>query len=250
MVTVKKDELKAWLRSKKQDVELPKFSGVGEMISAISLWFTLCTSHFEDIPVVRSHYFQSAMYLVAAAVFVIGAYNMYSGFRSRKVIENIYEGILELEAGRVHTVNIVLFKNAPEQGKYLLVKNRAWRCELFHSYNAMPGPYDQEKERERVRECFARDIGIAPKYLKLSYRGFMPEHSKLCAGANVPYRYLFYFYHVELTTADIRLGKSFRYNGNAYVWRSLNQMFSDQNIMKKNGDVVDFVASLEGIPYN
>lgn len=220
------------------------------MISGISLWVTLSTSQFKNIPKSLSPYFQFAMYLIAAAVFIIGTYNLYNSFRSRRVIQNIYDGILELEVGRVHTVNIVLLKNAPQKGKYLLVKNKAWRCELFHSYNALSGQYNQSKELENVKSSFARDIGIDPQFLQLTHLGSMPEHTKICAGTNTPYRYVFHFYRVEVKTTEVRLNRSFHYNGNKYVWRSLNQMLKNKNTMKKNADVVNFVAELDNIPYN
>ena len=78
----------------------------------------------------------------------------------------------------------------------------------------------------------------------------MDPHLKVCAGTNTQYRYLFHFYTADLSTTDTRINQNFEYNGNKYTWKSLNQMLANKNIMRKNSDVVEYVANLENIPYN
>lgn len=78
----------------------------------------------------------------------------------------------------------------------------------------------------------------------------MDTHFKNCAGTNTQFRYKFHFYRVELMKPDARMNKKFNYNGKRYVWKSLDQMSRNRNIMKKNSDVVGHVANLENIPYN
>lgn len=248
MITIESEDLKKLLESNKGIIERPLFTGIGEIVSGISLILTLGTSHFENIPFFRTSFFYCLMFFVAIVIIFTGGYSLFVSCKSRQSVGRLFSSIQELDVNHIHVVNIVLFKNSPQDGKYLLKKNKAWKCDLFPSYNTQSSTYDIEKEKVRISNSFSKDIGI--DNLSIDYLGALEKHIKICAGENTPYRYEFHFYRVDFVQSDERLNKGFSYNGNKYVWKSLDGMLKNKNIMKKNSDVVQFVAEIETIPYN
>lgn len=252
MISINKDELKLLLEKRKKDIEIPKLSGIGEIASGVSLILTLSTSQFNDIPIIGTLYFKIFCYLFSLLFIGLGLYLFIRGFHSRRTVLNLYEEILELEVNRVHIVNIIVVKNSPQKGKFLLVKNSLWKCNLFPSYNVSTKdePYDFNKQAEKVKQKFSKDIGIADSDLKVTYIGESDIHTKICAGKKIEFRYLFHFFHISADKFDSKGNKKFTYDGKQYVWMSLDKMMKNKNIMKKNYDVVDYIANMESYPYN
>lgn len=250
MINVNENEVKELLNSKKIYIETPKYYGVGEIVSGGSLIITLLSSEFKDISFINSIYFECVIYLISLVILIIGIYKFINSLTSEETVDRIYNEILELDVKHIHQVNIVLFKNTLSKGKYLLIKNKEWSCELFPSYNAITDQYDVSKELIYVKQNFSRDFGVHEKFLKLSYLGDMEPHLKVCAGTNIQYRYLFHFYNVDLSITDKRINQNFKHNGHKYTWKTLDQMIENKNIMRKNRDVVEYVANIDNIPYN
>lgn len=248
MLSIDENELRELLESKKTYIERPVLVGIGEFISGISLFITLCTSQFDNIPIVSTSWFKLLMFVISIGTILTSFGNIIKGAISRQTIQNLLENIQELDTQKVHVVNIMLFKNTPEKGKYLLVKNKDWKCNLFPSYNSSLSNYDIQSEITKIEGLFAQILetnDVTVKYMKQ-----MDAHIKLCVGARVRWRYVFHFYQVQSNTSNARMKRGFMYDGHKYTWKSLDQMHRSKNIMKKNGDVVRFVAELDHVPYN
>lgn len=244
MLRIKEADLKWYLDSRRSRIERPALSGLGEIVSGISVIFTLISSSFDDGLLIDAAILEVVFWIFGLGLIVWGIYSLYAAVSKRQTVDNLFQGVAELDTHKLHVVNVVLVRQA-DTGKYLLVDNEAWKCEIFPSYYAQSGTYDCVREMENIRNSFFRDTGFEVQSIVCS--GHMDKHIKICAGEDIPYRYEFYFYKVE-TAPGVRSLK--RYNGKKYVWKSLDQMRRNKNIMAKNDDVVNRVAEIEGIPYN
>ena len=141
-----------------------------------------------------------------------------------------------------HVFNIVLIKNSDSKGEYLLFKNKRWRCKLFPNYHALDKNYDKVKETENLYMLLPRDIGVKKENLSISYHGFKPS-AKYSYGDKINKNYIFHFYVVDIAGNEKIKHKPFRFNGKRYCWMTLENMYLDKNISKKNSDVLDYVRN-------
>lgn len=248
IININKEELEKYLEIKRKQIEMRPITGIGEIVAGISLFFSLLTTEIKGLSVLAVAIIEVFLILVGTIITIMGICDIVISIRSKQTKNDLFEGICELDVSRIHTVNIVIIKNSPQCGKYLLILNRAWKCPLFPSYKSTSQDYNIPDVIESIKESIVRDVGIQPK--QITYLGDMPAHLKNCVGMNALYRYKFHFYRAEIEKPKLRLYCGFRYNGNRFIWRSLDQMYKNKNTKSKNDDVVCFVAQLEGMPFN
>ena len=57
MLNINTDELKLLLKDRKNKIERPKYNGMSEIISSISIIITLCLADFSQITLIKPLYF-------------------------------------------------------------------------------------------------------------------------------------------------------------------------------------------------
>lgn len=252
ILNLKKDEVKDFFETHKKDIERPVYAGIGEIVSGITLLLSVVSSDFDNNLIIPARYLDLFVVVLALVFIGVGVYQLIKNLKYRLTTETIVESLIEMDADRIHTVCILLLHNKTD-GKYLLVKNGSWKCLLFPSYNinanfdknAEKFEFDEKAEAEMAKTYFKKMTDVDPRGIQ--YVGAMDEKIRPCYATGTPYRYKFHFFLLEVDSSDTFLKK---YNGNTYVWKSLEGMRKNKNIMKKNGDVVRFVADKDGIPFD
>lgn len=67
---------------------------------------------------------------------------------------------------------------------------------------------------------------------------------KYSVGDKVNKKYNFHYFEVTSIITDFNDKRTFRCNGKEYCWKTLDQMYADKNIVKKNRDVLDYIRRM------
>lgn len=246
MLNIDEKTVKLFLNQNKSKIETKNFSGIGEIVSGLSLGITLLCSDIKNIPYISPLYFEMAIWIITTAVFFAGVIQLVHGLSNRYTVDDLYNELVELDSGREHVFNIILLKNNTHEGKYLLFNSKRWKCKLFPNYHALSDPYNVDNESLRIKEAFASDVGVSKERIETTYLGKINSR-KYSFGDKVNKQYVFHFFSISIATQvydnNFKQKGSFRCNGKKFSWMTLDQMFANKNIMKKNSDVLNFVRN-------
>lgn len=247
MLYINEDKLKNLLLNKKEKIASNKFYGIGEIISGISLIISLLCSDFKDVLGIKAEYIEIFAWLIAGIILFFGIFQLIKGFIHSYTTDDLYNDLVELGNTKPHMFNIILLKNNPVEGKYLLFYNKRWQCKLFLNYKAItPDNYNSTAEIKNICSMFSTDTGISVAEKDFAYLGQIESH-KLSYGDKTEKDYIFHFYKIDISVPISIQQTSFKCNGHQFHWMSLNQMYGNINIVKKNKDVLDFIRTRTSI---
>lgn len=239
MLHIDEDKLRLFLADKKEKIERPKYSGIGEIISGISLAITLFLADFSLITFMNPLYFLIIVWLITIIICVYGVISLMKSISNVYTVENLFSEISELDPDMEHPFNIILIKNNRKKGKYLLFKSKRWKCWLFPNYRCMEGVFNQSIEEEYICNCLKRDMNILGD-IDIEYLGNEKSY-KFSVSDKVKKKYNFHYFMITNMNIQSNKKRAFRFNGKQYSWKTLDQMFANKNIVKKNQDVLDYV---------
>ena len=144
-------------------------------------------------------------------------------------------------AGVLHEHAIILLQNTfePAADQFLLYEDPRWRCSLFLHYKTSTG-------RDILLIArLSEDLLIPPAAISLSYLS-QAVHTKYSVSAGEIRTYHHRFYKASLNPFPQHLkADSFEIAGNRYRWMGLAEMERDEEIMGKDGDIVEYVKELQ-----
>lgn len=243
MIHIDENQLNIFLKERKKLLEIKKLNGLGEIVSGFSLAVTLLCSDFKATnSITSSPHFEFGVWLLTFIIFGVGVFQLIKSICKNYTVEKLYNELIELDKNKEHVFNIVLLKNNENQGKFLVFKSKRWRCKLFPNYHALTGKYDKEKELNNIRSLFSNDIGIDEDNLTFDYLEIL-KNRKYSVGDKVTKQYIFHFFLAKIKHNEILQNKSFKHNGKSFYWMTLDQMYANKNISRKNKAVLDYVRN-------
>lgn len=139
---------------------------------------------------------------------------------------------------RMHSHSLVAIRDRfSEQGnRFLVYYDERWDCKLFLNYKTT----DRNNE-ESLIDSVSADLGIDKETMKCTYiSSRVQEKYSVSHDENRIYSHR--LYEITLTKYPKGLEQdNFVVNKKHYYWMSIQDMESDENICKKNREVVDFV---------
>lgn len=245
-IEIENEQLKLYLQQRKKMIELKKFSGIGEIISGISLIITLLCSDFKD-SIIHAQAINIIFFIISLSILGYGIFMLINSLINYFTIEICYRDICELDQKSKHRQNIIVMTDNSEKGRYLLVYNLPWKCYLFPSYIGKVSN-SEDQEISHFKPLFLESIGIKNNsIIELKHIGELDSRKINCAEKSYM-NYNFHFYRVKVKNLDQVFNKKrFKYNGQKFIWMTLAEMYKSRNIMKKNRDVVEYVNDHIGI---
>ena len=158
---------------------------------------------------------------------------------SFKFIKNLYDEVVDLDPKTEHSFNIVVFRNIHEKGKYLLFYSKRWQCWLFPNYRCQDGKFDENAEIKQIKANIKRDLKITDR-MNVKYIG-EKESRKFSYSDKVTKKFQFHFFEINNGILPNNSESVFKLNGKKYCWKTMDQMYSNKSIIKKNQDVLDYV---------
>ena len=241
MLNIDENKLRLLLEQKRKMLEQKKYDGIGEIISSISLMITLVLSDFSQLTIIEPLYFKIIAWVISIAILT---YGIYTFVRSIKIysVDQLYSEIADIDPKIEHPFNIVVIRDSCDNGRYLVFKSKRWKCWLFPNYHCLNEIFSKAKELKYIQECIKRDLKI-PEEIEFKYIGNKISE-KYAVGDKVRKKYNFHYFQATNIVIDFNNKRTFRCNGKKYCWKTLDQMYSDKNIIKKNKDVLDYVRRM------
>ena len=133
-----------------------------------------------------------------------------------------------------HNHSLIIIKNSAPgiKTKYLTYYDERWDCKLFHN-------------EAFIISNLSNDLGIPKKEIKCKYISSRVQE-KYSVSHNENRVYNHRLYEVEfINIPKIMNENDFSIKSRHYYWMTISEMEKDDNIMKKNMEVVDFVKECE-----
>lgn len=160
MLNIDEKQLQLLLERRKKLIEKPKYGGIGDIVSGLSLVVTISLSDFSQITFIKLLYFKCIVWALTFGILGYGIFSLIKSITSFYTIDNLYSEISDLDFNIEHPFNIIVIRNAYENGKYLTFKSRRWKCWLFPNYHCLNDIFNKTKEIKHIKECLKRDMYI------------------------------------------------------------------------------------------
>ena len=134
---------------------------------------------------------------------------------------------------------ILLIRNYYIESEFLTYFDTGWSTQLFPSFT------NEGQNKEELKEAIAKRFESPLCDVSLNYIGEFSE-TKPCREHNDEIRE----YHYEIYAVDLALGTmhqlpTFYWNGLKYKWESPKRLKKDNQVMKNNQALVNFVEQFE-----
>lgn len=239
MLNIDEQQLKLLLEKKRKILERPKYGGIGEIISGISLIITLLLSDFSHLVIINPLCFKIIVWGISISVLMYGICVFVKSIIETYSVEQLYSEISDIDPSVEHPFNIIVIRDICETGKYLVVWSERWKCWLFPNYHCLKEKFSKAKEEKCIRDCLERDLDISED-INFKYMG-NELSTKFSVGDKVQKKYNFHFFLVMGNDFGLSKKRTFKYKGKKYCWKTLGQMYADKKIVKNNKDVLDYV---------
>lgn len=251
MLNIDEKQLQLLLEERKKFLERPRYEGFGEIISGISMIITLILSDFSHLTFFNPIYFEIVVWGISIAVLLYGIYIFIKSIIAPYSIKQLYSEIADIDPDMEHPFDIIVIRDIRETGKYLLFWSKRWKCWFFPNYRCSQGRFNKENEASNIKKYLKRDLDLCnSEKINLIYMGNILD-PKFSASDKVQKKYNFHFFVVIDSDFHSLKKRRFKYikrtcfklNGRKYCWKTMDQMYADKRIVKKNKNVVDYVRN-------
>lgn len=239
MLNIDEDKLKLLLQNRKNLIEKQKYSGIGDIISGISLAITLSLSDYSQLTFINPVFFKSVAWIITCIILGYGIYQFIKNIKMIYTIENLYSEISNLDPKREHPFDIIVIRDIGMSGRYLTVKSKRWKSWLFPNYHCLDGAFNITEEEKHIKECLKRDLHIK-REVTITYIGNEIKE-QYSVGDKVNKKYNFHYFQIAGSESIGGGRKRFYCNGKKYCWKTLDEMYSNKNTVKKNENVLAYV---------
>ncbi len=140
----------------------------------------------------------------------------------------------------VHGHSIVVMKDSYQHfpNRFLVYDDKRWGCQFFLNYK------ENSNNEDFIRSHISGELKIEKTDITLVFKG-QRIHQKYSESAKENKVYCHKFYLAEVTTFPEEMkADSFEYDGKTYHWRSISELEQDEDVQKKNQDILGFVKEL------
>ena len=139
-----------------------------------------------------------------------------------------------------HNHSIVLIKDSFQRfpNRFLVYEDKRWGCKLILNFKENPN------NEEFIKNHLSGDLKIELDDINLSYLG-QRIHEKYSESAKEEKVYCHKFYIANINQFPDKITKdSFEIDGKKYRWMTITELEMDEEVQKKNRDILEFVKEL------
>lgn len=159
--------------------------------------------------------------------------------------ESLEQEIVKIEKSNQHNHSLIIIKgkNISDKERFLVYYDERWDCKLFLSYKTQ----DRNNEAAIIDQVCA-DLQLDKKELSIRY--VTSRVQEKYSVSHDEYRiYNHRLYELEIHNWQKENEEDFSINEKHYYWMTIPEMEQDENIVKKNIEVVDFVKEAMDTPF-
>lgn len=154
------------------------------------------------------------------------------GSLTTKDLTKVMQLIVEINSNKFHEFSLIAVKNL--RGEYLQKYDNRWDCWLFPYVRST----DNNKENVDSYISSLLKISIVTKYITTA------KHCKYSESDKVYKIYNHKLYEVSLNDVPRNMAQNeLLIDGIRYRWMTIAELEQDDNVMKKNDDIIAFVKS-------
>lgn len=236
-ILVDEEKLNLLLDSKKQ------FIGnkvtLDSVLSSVSFLISVIFANYENVLFISGQIFK--MFFVALGLFFTyrTIKDVYDSKKNNYNFEDLLKDINKLNEIK-HNHSIVVIKDTYNQfpNRYLVYDDTKWNCLLFPNYK------DNENNIEFLTSHLSNEFQIEKEKISLKY---IDQHiSYKLSEKDKEYKvYNHKFYIAEVSEFPAYMQKDeFEVDGRKYYWKSLNELEQDENVVKKNNDILSHIKEV------
>ena len=209
------------------------------LLSAISFLVSVLLASYEDFLGIPGIIFKTIFVLLGVFFTAKSLKDIYDSKKNNYSYEDLLRDINKLnEIAHGHSIVLVkdTFRKFPN--RFLVYDDKRWECLLFLKYKQNP---DIESF---IRNRISSELKIEPQDMDLSYLG-QRIHEKYSESAKKNKVYCHRFYMASIRNYPEEMRKdSFQCDGKEYRWMTLDELEQDDNVRKKNSDILNYVKEM------
>lgn len=224
------------LLEKKRDFIGKKIT-LDTIIAGISFFISVWTATYDNVWIIPGIVLKTIFCLIGIIYIIKIIYDIiylrHNNYTHTELLKDI-EGLNMIQ----HNHSLIIIKNttAGKETKYLTYYDERWDCKLFPNFKTV----DTDNETFII-DNISNDLDIPPKDIKCKYISSRVQE-KFSVSHNENRVYHHKLYEVDLNSLpEAMKANDFSISSRHYYWMSIKDMEHDENIMKKNMEVVDFI---------
>ena len=209
------------------------------LLSAISFLVSVFLASYENFLGIPGIVLKTIFVLLGVIFTAKSLKDIYDSKKNNYSYEDLLRDIDKLNE-MAHGHSIVLVKDTFRKfsNRFLVYDDKRWECLLFLNYKQNP---DNESF---IRNRISSELKIEPQNIDLSYLG-QRIHEKYSESAKKNKVYCHRFYMASIRNYPEEMRKdSFQCDGKEYRWMTLDELEQDDNVRKKNSDILNYVKEM------
>lgn len=211
--------------------------GIDTMIAAISFLLSVFTANYSDLLGISGIVLKTVFCIIGVVYFIKTVWDIFNMIKNKYNHKVLFEKIEGLDMIQ-HNHSLIVIKDSFSgiKERYLLYYDEKWDCKLFLNYKT------QDRNNEDVIvDNVSADLGVDKADIKCSYvTSRIQEKYSVSHNENRIYNHCLYEVRISEFPENEK-NDDFIVNKRHYYWMTLSDMQHDENIIKKNMEVVDFV---------
>lgn len=215
---------------------------IDTIIAGISFLLSVFTASYSDIFGISGTVLKTVFCLIGIGYTVKIIYDLFQANRhpyNHELLLNDIENLDKIQ----HDHSLVIIYNRDMVGtkRFLVYDDERWDCKLFLNYKT------QARNNEAaLLEKVSADLQIDKSQIHCRYiTSRIQEKYSVSHKENRVYNHRLYEICID-NLSEISQKNDFLKNGKHFYWMTLGEMAKDDNIAKKNLDVIDFVKEVFG----
>lgn len=228
------------LLEKKRDYIGKKIT-VDTIIAGISFLLSVCTASYTKIWSIPGIVLKTIFCLIGIIYIIKILYDIIDMKRNNYTHTQLLKDIEGLDMIQ-HNHSLIIIKNTTQgrKTKYLTYYDERWDCKLFPNFKTA----DNDNE-SFIIDSLSNSLNIPKKEIKCKYISSRVQE-KFSVSHNENRVYNHKLYEINLSKLPEKMkADDFSIKSKHYYWMTIKDMEQDENIMKKNMEVVDFVKECE-----
>ena len=233
---IDKIKLKLLLEQKRNYIK-SSIDGVDVVISAIIYMVSLLCSDFNTIMGIDQRVISTLAWVLAFVILFYGVRKIIISSGCRYNHNMLYKDIENLDEV-LHKFSLIAIKDDFNDfaNKILLYYDNSWECWFLFSFHT-----SEYQNEESILQRLSNKLKIDKSLMKVNYISDRLQ-AKYSEKDHVNKVYQHSLYQGVIAKFPEMMKKDeFEIEGTKYKWWTIEEMEVDENIMKKNGDVVSFV---------
>lgn len=247
MIEIKLSDLnELLLKKRKKQIDIHKYSGVGEFVSGLTLLLSAFTSEYDSISFMPPIYLKCIIFVMAVILCFWGIYQFICSWKNHFDADILYKEIESL--GKEHTFDIVLLENNQNEGKYLVFNNPRWKGWLFPNFPVTDHTLNMTENISCITRLLKKRLFGDENYpidIDIVYHGKSNDIRclKYSYGDKQYKIYRFRIFEV-VTPIPEEVQRKTNNNGQDFKWMTMKEMQNDRAFMKLNSHVYKHILRL------